>query len=438
MTSTIDDLSLIQYLDAGCFAETFLSKKKGSNQIFATKRISIKSIKEEPCVKNYIENEVIILKKIRHPNIVRLYEVKGDKNYIYLVMEFCNGGSLLKALNNYKKINGRPFTEDIVRFLMKQILSAVDCLHKNGVVHRDLNLENILLKYDYGYEPNCSNIFFSQVKIIDFNVSTRPGNYMDIQGDSTDYLTGVLASSDIEDVFSDEKTDIWCLGILCYEMLTGENPYGSGNKYKIGKNININIPKYISETAKSFLLCMIQKDSYQRLSASDLLKHKFILGNYIELSQKENKINKPFFSDINKPLYRTITQNPEDCYKHYQNKTFNFKNYKSKYNFMTNQVVKNNKPQPTFRQYKIGDSININELNIIITCCKYYYIQMKGGKSIARNASEAIKRKLGDNWLVLISDLNSGQFDFNISLGKKGNFAVFSLDNKLFQICRYN
>ena len=434
MISTVDDLSLIQYLDAGCFAEIFLSKKRGSNQIFATKRISIKSFKEEPCVKSYIENEVIILKKLRHPNIVGLYDIKADEEYIYLIMEYCNGGSLLKALDNYKKMNGRPFTEDIIRFLMKQILSGVEYIHKNGVVHRDLNLENILLKYEDEQDANSSNILSSQVKIIDFNVSTRPGNYLDIQGDFTDYLTGALASNDIEDVINDEKTDIWSLGILCYEMFTGENPFGSGNKYQISNKIKINIPKNISASAKSFLLSMIQEDSYKRLSATDLLRHKFIFGNNLE--QKENQLNIQYLMGINIPFFGI--DNEEYLNLKYQNKTLSTRNYKNMRNSMTNEFTLENQPEPIYRQYKIGDKIDINELNIIVNCCKYYYIQMKGGKFIARSASEAIKRKLGDNWLILISNLKCGQFDFNLSPGKKGDFLVFSLDNKLFQVCRYN
>ncbi len=62
---------------------------------------------------------------------------------------------------------------------------------------------------------------------------------------------------------------------------------------------------------------------------------------------------------------------------------------------------------------------------------------MKGGKNIAKISAEAIKQKFGDNWLVLISNLNGGKFDFSISPSKKGDFIVFSLDDKLFQICRY-
>ena len=116
MISTIDDLTLIVYMDAGCFGETFLSKKKGSNQLYATKRISVKSIIQEPILKNYIQNEIMILKKVKHPNIVKLLDVKIKKDYIYLVMEYCNRGSLSSTLENYKNKYGGPFSEELSNF----------------------------------------------------------------------------------------------------------------------------------------------------------------------------------------------------------------------------------------------------------------------------------------------------------------------------------
>ena len=58
---------------------------------------------QELCFKYYIQNEINVLKKIKHPNIVKLFDVKGDKQYIYLVIEYCNGGSLYDLLNNYKR-----------------------------------------------------------------------------------------------------------------------------------------------------------------------------------------------------------------------------------------------------------------------------------------------------------------------------------------------
>ena len=163
MVETIDDISLVEYIDSGCFAQTYLSRKRGSNVLYATKKIDLKYVAEEPFLMRYIKNEIIILNEIKHPNIVKLYDVKIRKEYIYLIMEYCNGGSLLNALNKYMEINQKPFTEDIVQYLMKQILSGVECLHEHNIIHRDLKLDNILLNYNSVHEANISNILFSQI-----------------------------------------------------------------------------------------------------------------------------------------------------------------------------------------------------------------------------------------------------------------------------------
>ena len=86
MNSIVDDLILIKYLNSGCFSETYLFIKKGSNQFYATKRISLEIIDQEQIFKENINNEIMILNQINHPNIVKLYDVKVKKDYVYLVM----------------------------------------------------------------------------------------------------------------------------------------------------------------------------------------------------------------------------------------------------------------------------------------------------------------------------------------------------------------
>ena len=482
---------LISYLDAGCIAEIFLSKKLGYNQLFATKRIAKQTIYEEPYLENYIDNEIIILKQINHQNIIKLYDIKVSKEYIYLVMEYANGGSLLNALNNYKFKNGKPFTEKIVQFLMKQILLGVDCLHKHKIIHRDLKLDNILLKYDSEEEARIGNIFLSQIKIIDFDISTRPGSYInDKMINPILYKNSMIMNNYFGDMIYDEKVDILSLGLLCYEMLTGEKPLINGMN-------NIYIPKNISLSAKSFLLLMLQSNRNVRLSVEDLLRHEFI-NNYNSLSNNKKQINyypytekkvskiKSIFKDkpnnfcelrltlqpsyanpiVKIPQHPTTTS-PIKTGKFIPKFNTQFKDRikyraKSMYDFSTINPIHPgfraksvygaktvNKPQPIYttfskvviqplyKQYKLGSKITGNQLKIIVNICKKYYLLMKGGVGIAFKASDELKKVFGGNWLVFISNLKCKKFDFNISSIQKGNFVIFSLDNKLFQICKY-
>ena len=430
MIETIDDINLLVYLDSGCFAETYLSKKKGSNTLYATKKINLNVVAQEPFLMRFVENEIMILKEIKHPNIVKLYDVKIRKDYIYLIMEYCNGGSLLKALNIYMEKNRKPFTEDIVKHLMKQILSAVECLHKHQIIHRDLKLENILLNFNSAKEANISNILASQVKIIDFDISIRARGY-------NRHMNRGSFIVDDNNVY-DEKDDIMALGIICYQMLYGKNLYSHGNKNQNLKSEYINSKPYISQISKSFLACMLNNDSNQRLSATELLNHDYFknytYGNNTNYSKNShiiinNRIH--YYNNIlNHNNVNNILNHP--TYLHKFRDSFVQKPQVDE-SFRKTDYIK----QPTFKIYSIGKGINNVQANIIINCCRKCYIQTKGGLMTAKKSAELIKGLLGSNWLILISYLNCQQFDFNISAAKAGDYIVFSLDRRLFQICRY-
>ena len=403
---TIDDISLISLIYLGCFAETYISKKKGSDKLYATKKIDLNYIDKIPSLKTYIENEILILKEIKHPNIIRLYEVKKREEYIYLIMEYCNGGTLFKVLNDYIEKNGMPFTEDIVKFLMKQILSGVEYLHKNKIIHRDLKLENILLKYNSDYEAKNSNIFSSQVKIIDFNISVKP----------RETKIKIISENHIEEDknVADEKEDIIGLVILCYQMLLGKKPFDYGNYIKEVNFDNIKTTPNISSNAKSFLDCMLKKG----LNVSALLKHDFL---------KENNIKNMNVNNNHNILNHSI--------KSKNNENFD-KKPKLKYHIDTFSNT-NYQNQPVLKKYAVGRRINTEQSNIIIKTCKKAYILMKGKLMTVKYAAEEIQKIIGNNWLVMISDLDCGEFDFSISQAKKGDYIMFSLDKKLFQVCRY-
>ena len=454
MYGTIDDIILLSYLNSGCFAETFLSKKKGSKTLYATKRISLKIIAQEPFLKKYLQNEILILSKIKHPNIVKLFDVKFKNNCVYLVMEYCNGGSLAEALNEYILLKGKPFPEKMVQFIMRQILSAVECLHRHGVIHRDLKLENILLKYKNNADADSKNIYLSQIKLIDFNISARRDSYnYNPKEDETIYMCPEFFSDDFDDIIYDEKKDIWSLGILCYEMLTGKKPYEIGNYNKPVKETNIVIPKNISLLAQSFLSCMLQKNRDLRYSARDLIFHDFMLKNFNEGNINNNQLNRTtnvnktkgiFQSQIKnvmRPKYGSLPKYQNGSILKIQNSPKNSAEprhtFQPSFTMQSVPSVPSLIHRPVLKKYAIGNTIDNNQLNIIINCCKKAFIMMKGGKNTAKKSAEDIKKQIGHNWLVLISNVDSDEFDFNISPSKKGDFVIFSLDDKLFQICKY-
>ena len=284
-------LNRIKLLGEGAFASVYLEQDEISKQLYATKIINEKKI--GPQAKKYLENEIKILNMINHQNIIKLYHVLKSQDYTFLVMEYCNGDSLYKNL--YTNNHGQPFPERLVQRIMKKLLTGVNFLHQNGIIHRDLKLGNILLKYEN--ELN-KDIYSAEIKIIDFNSSyihgtSEPKTFVG----TVPYMAPSVAQKYYNPYNSypyNEKIDIWSLGIICYEMLFGKRLFPNKNDNEIINNIlicNFKIPKTISVQARTFLLSMLQKDEINRLSASQLLNHEFIIGDYHNFTKYSNGIN---------------------------------------------------------------------------------------------------------------------------------------------------
>ena len=172
--------------------------------------------------KRYFEREIALLTKIRHPAIVTLLDSGFTKLGLpYFVMEYVQGYTLAEKLNaDGKMIIGRVFR------LLQSLGMALDCIHKHGAIHRDLKPENIMLVDNNGRE---------EIKLLDFGIAkmlempeqgpfqpiTQAGNIVG----TVDYL----APEQWEDRELDQRTDIYALGLVAYEMLTGNHPFRTNN-----------------------------------------------------------------------------------------------------------------------------------------------------------------------------------------------------------------
>ena len=271
----------VKELGKGSFSTVYLAKR--DNLFYAIKQINLLELKPQEI--NLLEAEKKILKVLKHPNIIKLYNIRtfNLSGVVQLVLEYCNGGTLKDCLYKYIEKYGKPFPEKLVQYFMKQILSALNYLHKNNIIHRDLKLDNIMIQYYTQEDLNNQNLYSSEIKLIDFNTSffsnfKLPTTIVGIVPNMAPTIIKNIINS--EEQSYDEKIDIWSLGTLCYEMLFGK-PLFSGNQQTIQNIINgiFDIPDTISYEAKIFLYCMLQKNGYNRLSAEQLLNHDFIIKN---------------------------------------------------------------------------------------------------------------------------------------------------------------
>ena len=140
----LEDYELEKCLGKGAFGEVYLTSKKGDSKKYTTKKLDREEIEHTESMR-YLKNEIITLQDLNHPNIVKFQDVKKTKKHFYIIMEYCNGGELSKALDKYQTKFGKPFPENIVQHIMRQIISAFRYIHEKHIIHRDVKLENILL-----------------------------------------------------------------------------------------------------------------------------------------------------------------------------------------------------------------------------------------------------------------------------------------------------
>ena len=175
-----------------------------------------------------MRREIEIHSNLRQKNIIQMYGYFWDEKKVYIILEYAVGGELYEELKNSPL---GKFTEQTAKVYMTQMISAVKYLHKKNVIHRDIKPENIL---------NCNGV----LKICDFGWSIHwPSTTKRRQtmAGTLDYLPPEM----VQGQFYDSHVDIWCLGVLMYEFLTGKAPFYSKNQeetYSKIRNVQLSFP----------------------------------------------------------------------------------------------------------------------------------------------------------------------------------------------------
>ena len=199
-------------------------------------------------------------------------------------MEYINGGGLDKCLEKYMNKYGKPFSEEIIQYLMRQIVDAIKYIHSLNIIHRDIKSENIMIKFENEIDKLNLNMMRSKVKIIDFGVScyTKQGLAYTAVGNPQNMSPMILNAFNDNKHYTegyDEKIDIWSLGSLCYELLFGYSVFKAGSFNELVKKVEngtYNIPTNLSKEIVSFLNGMLQYEAKKRYSAEELANHPFL------------------------------------------------------------------------------------------------------------------------------------------------------------------
>ena len=257
------DYETIKTLGEGTFAKVHLVKNKLNGFVRAMKEI--KREEEDDEKEENIINEINILMKLDHPNIVKIFEFYVSERAYYLITEYCPGGSLFEFIQK----NKGPFTEIQASYIMNQLLLVVNYCHKMKVIHRDIKPENILInKNDNG---------FVSIKVCDFGTSLKFK-----KGDVQDEIVGSIyyIAPEVLKKNYNAKCDIWSCGIIMYILLTGYPPFtGKDNKTIMQKIMR---GEYKTEplqkkcnACKDLLKKLLEKDINTRIRADAALNHKW-------------------------------------------------------------------------------------------------------------------------------------------------------------------
>ncbi|EGR32237.1 protein kinase domain protein, partial [Ichthyophthirius multifiliis] len=297
------------------FKKSFLKKKREYY------RDSTGVMKFKDALDN-VKREIAIMKKLRHLNVIKLYEVieNPDNDKLYMVLEFAQGGQIIEWDDDDKKFffcnqkQNEPLSEDYLRNIFRGCIKGLFYLHSSGIVHRDIKPQNILLD-KYG-----------NPKMADFGVSAISDKGDNLQGNEGTYFfmpPEALNKESAKKGYSGKKADIWALGVTFFSFAFLQLPFYGNNLLEIFQTIidqQLEFPTHrqCSDGLKNFLLLMIEKSPEKRSTLIEISKSEWINQNqqddlstqlqniiiikYIKKKRIENKIVEVNDEDLDNAL----------------------------------------------------------------------------------------------------------------------------------------
>ena len=202
----------------------------------------------------HVMDEVDLLKKVDHPNIVEYFETYDDKHYIYLVMELCTGGELFDSHETYIK-EGKPYTERVAADVIHKCLEALQHCHTLGITHRDIKPENIM----YGAD--------GEVRLVDFGLAKDTKHHMKSYAGTPYFMAPEVLNGNYT-----HKCDIWSLACVLYMLIAGKLPFQGRSRKEVFDKIKSG--RYqpapgLSEELNSLLAQMFTVDPTKRPTAQE-------------------------------------------------------------------------------------------------------------------------------------------------------------------------
>lgn len=264
-------------MGTGAFSTVREGHHRTSTDItYAVKCVNRKKLSQED--EAALLDEVAILKRMKHPHIIRLYDFFVTPQTYYLVMERMSGGELFDRI-----VAKAYYNEKEARDVCKILIQAVGYCHEHNVAHRDLKPENLLL---------LAEDDDSAVKIADFGFAkvVKEPNSLKTQCGTPGYVAPEI----LDGIPYDTKCDMWSVGVILYILLGGYPPFIENNQRELFRKIRKGDyefhPEYwqnVSSEAKELISALLTVDPYKRLDAEQALDNKWIRGDDEKLEKKD-------------------------------------------------------------------------------------------------------------------------------------------------------
>lgn len=263
-TDVNDFFDMLSEIGRGKFGTVYLCREKSTGLELAAKLVAVNRRDE----RRNVEREVDVMRRLRHPRLIQLYDAYDWGKYMCVVLELITGGELFERVIDEDFV----LTERACTVFMRQICEGIEFVHRQNILHLDMKPENIL----------CLTKAGNRIKIIDFGLARfyDPEKKLQVLFGTPEFVAPEVVNFDQIGY----GTDMWSIGVICYVLLSGLSPFMG--ETDIETMANVTVAKYdfddeafneISEDAKDFISKLLVKDKESRPSATECLRHQWLV-----------------------------------------------------------------------------------------------------------------------------------------------------------------
>ena len=432
----LENYEILYTIGTGTFSQVKLGIHKQTKEYVAVKIISKNRITDKNELSR-IKREMSILKKLNHPNIIKIFEIIENENKFYFIMEYATGGELYNYI-----VSKNVLSENESANFFCQLICGIEYIHKKGISHRDIKPENILLKNDNKI-----------IAITDFGLSNNYSNETPLLkttcGSPNYTAPEILMGSKYNGV----KIDIWSSGVLLFAMVCGYLPFENPNVFLLYNQIkkgDFILPENLSENCKDLIKKILDTNPESRIDINGIKKHPFLINyfknynpqNYLILDKKkiDNNIIDLMVKKFNFSRSKIIDSIKNNLLNNFSTTYTLLINRKKKKEFSKNKKNNNFANKPT-KANKKKNLISLKKRIFINLYTEKLFHNINNDKTIKkynqyltkinRKSFRANSPQLGISFDILNRSLKnySGRISLNNILPRKNNFTPHNIEN---------